>query len=38
LRNAGERLRLLFGPDATLTLDLTQPAFATARANIPHNP
>jgi LytS/YehU family sensor histidine kinase len=35
LRNAGERLRLLFGPDATLHLDLTQPTCATARAHIP---
>jgi two-component system sensor histidine kinase AlgZ len=38
LRNAGERLRLLFGPGATLTLDLTQPTFAIARANVPLSP
>jgi hypothetical protein len=38
LRNAGERLRLLFGPDATLHLDLTQqPVSATARVPIPHS-
>jgi two-component system sensor histidine kinase AlgZ len=35
LRNAGERLRLLFGPGATLNLDLTRPARAAARAYIP---
>ena len=35
LRNAAERLRLLFGPRATLSLDLTRPAWAAARAHIP---
>lgn len=35
LRNSGERLRLLFGPDARLNLDLSQPDRAIARVWIP---
>jgi LytS/YehU family sensor histidine kinase len=35
LRNAAERLRLLFGPDATLALDLSEPAHAAARIRLP---
>jgi hypothetical protein len=37
LRNSAERLRLLFGPRATITLDLSQPDSATARIHIPVN-
>ncbi|HEV8330347.1 MAG TPA: histidine kinase [Steroidobacteraceae bacterium] len=35
LRNAGERLRLLFGAAAALDLDLSRPDFALARIRIP---
>lgn len=35
LRNAAERLRLLFGSAATLQLDLSQPHFALTRIRIP---
>ena len=35
LRNADERLRLLFGTRAGLDLDMSQPAVATARIRIP---
>jgi LytS/YehU family sensor histidine kinase len=35
LRNSAERLRLMFGPRATITLDLSQPDTAAARVNIP---
>jgi Histidine kinase len=35
LRNAHDRLRLLFGERASLDLDLSQPAVATARVRIP---
>jgi hypothetical protein len=35
LRNAHDRLRLLFGARATLELDLSKPAVATARLRIP---
>jgi sensor histidine kinase YesM len=35
LRNARDRLRLLFGTRASLDLDLSQPAIATARLRIP---
>jgi LytS/YehU family sensor histidine kinase len=35
LRNADERLRLLFGSRASLYLDLSQPAIVTARIRIP---
>ena len=35
LRNADERLRLLFGTRASLDLDMSQPAVATARIRIP---
>jgi hypothetical protein len=35
LRNARERLRLLFGTRATLDLDLSKPAVATARLRVP---
>ncbi len=35
LRNARDRLRLLFGTRAALELDLSQPAIATARLRIP---
>jgi sensor histidine kinase YesM len=35
LRNARDRLRLLFGARATLELDLSKPAVATARLRIP---
>ena len=35
LRNATERLRLLFGADATLRLDLSQPSQASAEVRIP---
>lgn len=35
LRNADERLRLLFGPRARLDLDFSQPAIVTARIRIP---
>ena len=37
LRNAEERLRLLFGPGASLELDLSQPAMATTRIRIPQH-
>ncbi|MEP6885918.1 MAG: sensor histidine kinase [Gammaproteobacteria bacterium] len=36
LRNADERLRLLFGSDASLDLDLSSPSLATVRIRIPH--
>jgi hypothetical protein len=36
LRNSEERLRLLFGPGASLDLDLSQPAMVTTRIRIPH--
>lgn len=35
LRNATERLRLLFGPRASLRLDLAQPGRATAEVRLP---
>jgi hypothetical protein len=35
LRNADERLRLLFGSRASLDLDFSQPAIVTARVRIP---
>ena len=35
LRNAAERLRLLFGDRASLEVDLSQPALATTRIRIP---
>ena len=35
LRNARDRLRLLFGTRATLDLDLSKPAMATARLRVP---
>jgi hypothetical protein len=35
LRNARDRLRLLFGTRATLDLDLSKPAVATARLRVP---
>jgi hypothetical protein len=35
LRNATERLRLLFGDRASLTLDLTVPGYATAEVRLP---
>lgn len=38
LRNADERLRLLFGTSASLELDMSQPAIATARIRIPQHP
>jgi hypothetical protein len=37
LRNSDERLRLLFGPRASLELDLSHPAVATARIRIPQH-
>jgi hypothetical protein len=37
LRNADERLRLLFGTRASLDLDMSQPAIATARIRIPRH-
>jgi two-component system, LytTR family, sensor histidine kinase AlgZ len=36
LRNARDRLRLLFGTRAALDLDLSNPAVATARLRVPH--
>jgi hypothetical protein len=38
LRNAEERLRLLFDARASLELDLSQPALATTRIRIPQTP
>jgi LytS/YehU family sensor histidine kinase len=38
LRNAEERLRLLFDARATLVLDLSQPGLATTRIRIPQHP
>jgi len=38
LRNARDRLRLLFGARASLDLDLSQPAVATARLRVPLQP
>ena len=38
LRNAEERLRLLFDARATLVLDLSQPGLATTRIRIPQQP
>ncbi|MBS0418085.1 MAG: histidine kinase [Proteobacteria bacterium] len=38
LRNSTERLRLLFGPQASLNLDVTQADRAVARVRIPGNP
>jgi sensor histidine kinase YesM len=35
LRNASERLRLLFGPAAKLELDLLDPARAVAKVRLP---
>jgi hypothetical protein len=35
LRNSAERLRLIFGPRAAITLDLSQPDSAAARIHIP---
>lgn len=37
LRNSAERLRLMFGPRAGITLDLSQPDTAAARVHIPVN-
>jgi two-component system sensor histidine kinase AlgZ len=37
LRNADERLRLLFGTQASLDLDMSQPAVATVRIRIPQH-
>lgn len=37
LRNAQDRLRLLFGTRATLELDLSKPAVATVRLRVPQN-
>jgi hypothetical protein len=37
LRNAEERLRLLFDSGATLELDLSRPAMATTRVRIPQH-
>jgi LytS/YehU family sensor histidine kinase len=37
LRNAEERLRLLFGAGASLRLDLSEPALATTRIRIPQH-
>ncbi|MDB6087344.1 MAG: hypothetical protein JWN85_128, partial [Gammaproteobacteria bacterium] len=36
--NAQKRLRLLFGPEAVLDLDLSQPAWALARVRLPLRP
>ena len=38
LRNAEDRLRLLFGTRASLDLDLSKPAVATARLRVPQQP
>jgi sensor histidine kinase YesM len=38
LRNAQDRLRLLFGSRASLELDLSKPAVATARLRVPRQP
>jgi hypothetical protein len=38
LRNSKERLRMLFGPQASLNLDVTQADSAVARVCIPGNP
>jgi hypothetical protein len=38
LRNSTERLRLLFGPQSSLSLDVTQPDRAVARVCIPVQP
>jgi Histidine kinase len=38
IANAQRRLQLLFGPRATLNLDLSQPARALARVNLPLTP
>ena len=38
LRNAEERLRLLFGSEARLELELSQPSLATVRIRIPLHP
>lgn len=38
LRNARDRLRLLFGARASLELDLSRPAVATARLRVPLRP
>ena len=38
LANATERLRLLFGDDARLEMDLSQPRRATARVRVPQRP
>ena len=35
LRNSAERLRLIFGPGASISLDLSQPALAVATVRIP---
>jgi hypothetical protein len=37
LRNSEERLRLLFGPGASLDLDLSQSAMVTTRIRIPQH-
>jgi LytS/YehU family sensor histidine kinase len=36
--NAQKRLRLLFGPEAVLDLDLSQPGWALARVRLPLRP
>jgi LytS/YehU family sensor histidine kinase len=38
LANATERLRLLFGDEARLEMDLSQPRRATARVRVPQRP
>ena|SRR5579863_4486612 len=38
MTNAQRRLQLLFGPEATLNLDLSQPARALARVSLPLTP
>jgi hypothetical protein len=38
LRNARDRLRMLFGARASLDLDLSKPAIATARLRVPLHP
>ena len=35
LRNSAERLRLIFGPSAGISLDLSQPDLAIANVRIP---
>jgi LytS/YehU family sensor histidine kinase len=35
LRNSAERLRLIFGPSASISLDLSRPELAVANVRIP---